>query len=66
MKNNFVFKEITQLNMPYFNLHVILQALLKKGEYTLGAFIGLSKAFDTVDHQILLKSYSIIEMIALH
>ena len=31
MKNNLVFKEITQRNMPYFNLHEILQALLKKG-----------------------------------
>ena len=29
--------------------HAILQ-LLKKGEYTLGIFIHLSKAFDTVDH----------------
>ena len=31
MKNNLVFKEITQRNMPYFNLHEILQTLLKKG-----------------------------------
>ena len=29
MKNNLVFKEITQLNMPYFNLQEILQVLLK-------------------------------------
>ena len=27
----------------------------EKGEYTLGVFIDLSKAFNTVDHQILIK-----------
>ena len=41
--------------------HVILQLLrdikgsFEKGEYTLGVFIDLSKASDTVDHQILIK-----------
>ena len=30
-ENSLVLKEITQLNMPYFNLREILQALLKKG-----------------------------------
>ena len=31
MKNNLVFKEITQLNMQYFNLQDILQIFWKKG-----------------------------------
>ena len=30
MKNSLAFKEITQLNMSYFNLHEISQGLLKK------------------------------------
>ena len=39
----------------------------EKGEYTLGVFIDLSKAFDTVDHQILIKKlqYSGIDGTAL-
>ena len=41
--------------------HAILQLTgnitgsFEKGEYTLGVFIDLSKAFHTVDHQILIK-----------
>ena len=34
----------------------------EKGEYTLGVFINLSKAFDTVDHQILIKKFQYYEI----
>ena len=54
MKNSLVFKGITQLNMLYFNLNEITSSF-EKEEYRLGVFIDLSKAFDTVDHQILIK-----------
>ena len=38
---------------------------LEKGEYTLGAFTDLSKAFDTVYHQISIKTLQ-MELMALH
>ena len=55
MKNSLVFDEITQLSMPYFELTRYITSSFEKGEYTLRVFIDLSQAFDTVDHQILIK-----------
>ena len=41
--------------MPYFKLTRDITSSFEKGEYTLGVLIDLSKAFDTVDHQIFIK-----------
>ena len=40
--------------MQYCSLHAILRKT-DNGKFTLGVFIDLSKAFDTVDQQTLLK-----------
>ena len=65
MKNNLVFKEIT--GHAIFQLTQDITGSFKKGKYALGIFIDLSKAFETVDHQILIKKlqYQRIDVTAL-
>ena len=46
---------------PNTNIELVAKLLsFEKNRYTLGIFVDLAKAFDTVNYQILLKPYGVI------
>ena len=55
MRSNLDFRLQIQRNMQFIQLISQILDAFNENKYTLGIFIDLSKAFDTVDHNILLK-----------
>ena len=54
-KNQFGFREKHSTIHALFDLTEEIRKALDKNEFALGIFLDFQKAFDTVDHQILLK-----------
>ena len=53
--NNILYKEKFGFQEKYSTEHVIMPLVNQINLYILGTFIGLSKAFDIVDHKILIN-----------
>ena len=54
-EKQFGFQRDNSIERAILQLTRDITGSFEKGEYTLGVFINLSKAFNTVDHQILIK-----------
>ena len=58
-KYQFAFQEKLSTTLALIETIDSIRCLLDQGNYVLGTFIDLTKAFDTVDHEILLHKLSI-------
>jgi len=47
--------------MPLLGMQNKISIATDKNEYSIGIFLDLAKAFDTIDHDILLKNYQFME-----
>ena len=54
-ENNILFNKQFGFQAGYSTEHALLELVDQIKNYLLGIFIGLSKAFDTVDHKIFIQ-----------
>ena len=60
-ENQYGFRRNKSTEIAIVNLVSKITKAIDEGKYTIRIFLDLSKAFDTVDHDILLKKMGIME-----
>ncbi len=62
-QSQYGFREVYSSNLPLVEIMDQVHKALNDGNYVLGLYLEVSKAFDTVDHSLLLKSYTGMEFL---